>query len=462
MPQIRTRPFLPRRPRRLADALVLDLILAIGAVVLLCLAGTAIFLMQQINHNFDEELVESAHRLMDVAMHQIERDLGSPPQAPAQPLLGDPPIYRASPLIAQVVDAPGRVWLRTQAAPIAAFEVPRTEGFHDHEGWRIYVAQHPTLPLYLYLADPLAERTEAVASAMGWLSGLWALMLIVLTALLVWLARRRLGVLSQVQQQISTRSGTQLTPLPTTGLPAELAALVGDVNALLARLHEALQVERALAANAAHELRTPLAAAQLRLAAALADGLANPHVAAAHSALATLQHRTEKLLQLSRAESAQALNLQALNLNDIATSVAQEAWGQWPAAQRQLDLALAEGETPIALAEPDALAIALRNLIENALRYSGGADITLAVQAPSTLLVRDSGPGVPPERLASLRERHVRASADRTGFGLGLSIVASVAAKQGAQLVLQSPPDGQTQGFEARLVLRDEKADASG
>ena len=85
------RPRLPRRPRRLADALVLDLILAMGAVVLVCLVGTAIFLMQQINHNFDEELVESAHRLMDVAMHQIERDLGDPPQAPPQ---SAPPAYR--------------------------------------------------------------------------------------------------------------------------------------------------------------------------------------------------------------------------------------------------------------------------------------------------------------------------------------------------------------------------------
>ncbi len=447
-------PRLPRRPHRLADALVLDLIVAVGAVVLVCLVGTAIFLMQQINRNFDDELVESAHRLMDVVMHQVERDLGNPPRTPSQPLLSDPPIYRADPLIAQVVDAQGRVWLRTQAAPIAAFAVPRAEGFHDLQGWRIYVAQHPTLPLYLYLADPLAERTEAVASAMGWLSGIWALVLLALTALLVWLARRRLGVLNQVQQQISTRSGTQLSPLSADGLPAELAALVSDVNALLARLHEALQVERALAANAAHELRTPLAAAQLRLATAMADGLSNPHVAAAHSALATLQHRTEKLLQLSRAESAQALNLQALNLNDIASSVAQEAWGQWPAAQRQLDLVLAEGPAPMALAEPDALAIALRNLIENALRYANGAEITLAVQAPSTLLVRDSGPGVPPERLTGLRERHVRASADRTGFGLGLSIVASVAAKQGARLELQSPPAGLGQGFEARLVLQ--------
>ena len=70
------------------------------------------------------------------------------------------------------------------------------------------------------------------------------------------------------------------------------------------------------------------------------------------------------------------------------------------------------------------------------------------------MLVRDAGPGVPPDTLNCLRERHVRASADQTGFGLGLSIVSSVAAKQGAQLQLSTPPPGWPQGFEARLVLQ--------
>ncbi len=443
-----------RRPRRLADALALDLILAVAAVVLISLAGTAVFLTQQINRNFDEELVESAHRLMDVTMHQLERDLNPAMQAPAAPLLSDPPLYRNEVLVFQVVDASGRVWMRTQAAPIAAFPVPQREGFHDVGSWRIYVAAHPSLPLFLNLADPLAERTDAVASAMLMLSLTWILVLLALAVLLVSLARRRVGLVASLQQQISTRSGSQLQALSTTGLPEELAALALDVNALLARLQDALQVERALAANAAHELRTPLATAQLHLANAMADGLHNTHVAAAHRALATLQHRTEKLLQLSRAESAQALNLQPLNLNELATLVAQEAWGQWPAAQRQLDLVLAEGDIPMALAEPDALAIALRNLIENALRYAQGAELELVVLAPSTVLVRDAGPGVPADTLNGLRERHVRASGDRTGFGLGLSIVSSVAAKQGAQLVLSTPPAGWPQGFEARLILQ--------
>ncbi|ARU06724.1 hypothetical protein CCO03_07615 [Comamonas serinivorans] len=442
----------------MADALARDLILAVAAVVLLALAGTAAFLLQQINRNFDTELVESAHRMMDVAMHQVDRDLPGAHTAPAAPLLSDPPLFHDDDLVVQLVDAQGRIWLRTQAAPLTAFAVEQREGFHDLAGWRIYVAAHPGRPLYLYLADPLAERTEAVVSAMTTLTLAWAVVLVALAALLVVLARKRIGMVSALQQQIGTRSGNHLQPLALTGMPVELAALARDVNALLARLQEALQVERALAANAAHELRTPLAAAQLRLATAMSSGVQNEHVQAAHQALISLQHRTEKLLQLSRAESAQALNLQAVNLNELASTVAQEMWRQHPAAQSQLDLVLAEDPAPRAWAEPDAVAIALRNLIENALRYAGSAEIELRVLAPATLQLRDAGPGVPPERLAQLRERHVRASADHAGFGLGLSIVASVAAKQGAQLVLRSPPDGLPRGFEASLLLRPAEA----
>jgi two-component system OmpR family sensor kinase len=226
------------------------------------------------------------------------------------------------------------------------------------------------------------------------------------------------------------------------------------VNRLLERLSQSLDVERALAANAAHELRTPLAAARLRLQTALDHELRRSDVEAALTALQALSHRAEKLLQLSRAESGASLTREEVDLVQLAATVAQEFW-QEPRALGRLDLEVPEsGAAPRTLGDFDALAIALRNLIENALHYAGTARVHLEVTAAGELVVRDFGPGVNDLELRTLQLRHVRHSAERAGYGLGLSIVSTIVAKHDAQLVLNSPPTGAPSGFEARIVLR--------
>ena len=84
----------------------------------------------------------------------------------------------------------------------------------------------------------------------------------------------------------------------------------------------------------------------------------------------------------------------------------------------------------------------------------GGGRVVIEVMAPCTLAVRDSGQGVTPEQLATLRERHVRHSSDRAGYGLGISIVGTIVEKHGGRLELSSPPPGAAHGFEARIVLQ--------
>lgn len=112
-----------------------------------------------------------------------------------------------------------------------------------------------------------------------------------------------------------------------------------------------------------------------------------------------------------------------------------------------------DSAAPVALGDVDALAIALRNLVENALRY-GGERVVIEVTAPCTLVVRDFGAGVGAEQLSTLRQRHVRHASDRAGYGLGLSIVGTIVEKHNARLELESPPPGAAQGFEARIVLQ--------
>lgn len=477
-----SRPGLP--PGSLADRLAKTLIASVGGIWLVCLIGVSWYVGNEIDDNFDNELVESAHRLMDTAVHEYElRNMAAPapvstasatavasatpatsaesataatPAASAAtlPLIAPQPVIaNYEPLVYQLRDVQGNVLVRTAAAPAEPFDVPLEQGFLNSGPWRIYTAQHPERPLVLQLADPLEERRRALNRT---LIGLLLPMLAVLPVL-AWLlrgiARRELRVLHQLQSEIALRSGSDLRPIGLQHMPQELRAVGDDVNRLLTRLAQALDVERALASNAAHELRTPLAAVRLRLQTALDENLSREEVQAALDALGVLSHRTEKLLQLSRAESAAALGQSRVDLVQLAATVAQEFW-QSPAVQQRLDLIVPDDtEIAPALGDVDALAIALRNLVENALRYAPGARVAIEVRAPATLAVRDHGPGVDASRLATLQQRHVRHANDQAGYGLGLSIVASIVLKHRGRLELQSPLPGGAHGFEARMVL---------
>lgn len=440
-------------PRTLAGRLVRSLLLRLALVWLFCVLAVAFSLNHELEENFDAELAESAHRMFEVAMFKLEQaapDVAASRALPAQPLAADAPLFYDAPPVYQLVDARGTLLLRSQEAPLQTFAVPLAPGFTNHGAWRIHVVKHPQRPFFFLLADPLSGRNRE------WQEVLLVLLAaaLVALALLAWalpgVATRELRVLHTLQRQIGERGAGDLRALELHGLPTELQAVGDDVNRLLERLAQALDVERTLAANAAHELRTPLATAQLRLQTAFDTGVTDANVHAAHDALRTLRERTEKLLQLSRAESGAALHQEPVSLADLASLVAQEFW-HGEDAQRRLDLSLPDAPLTDVPGDPDTLAIALRNLIENALRYSDGAAVDVVVQAPATLIVRDAGPGVPPERLTTLRERHVRHARGQAGYGLGLSITASIVARHAGTLTLLSPPPGQAQGFEARI-----------
>ncbi|KAF1021138.1 MAG: Sensor protein BasS [Paracidovorax wautersii] len=451
-----TAPITDKPPARLADRLARTLLLALASVWLLCIAGVAWFIYAQVNANFDRELVESAHRLIDVAVSQYD-DAVTDHQYPVHgPMTATDPLINTEPLVYQLIDGQGHVLLRSAAAPVQPFGIPIVDGFYDHGAWRIYVAEHPYRELYLQLADPQEERTDVLVGTLFALVAAMVLVLLGLTLLMRGIARRELAVLQHLQTQIGQRGDDDLRPIDVSGMPQEPRAVGEGVNRLLERLKGALDVERALAANAAHELRTPLAVAMLRLQAALDGNLAREDVQAALSGLKTLAHRTEKLLQLSRAKSAAALGQEPVDLSTLAATVAGEFWSSAD-AQRRLDLLLPDnhggGGQVCALGDADTLAIALRNLVENALRYSAGAAVQIEVMAPATLVVRDFGPGVDAAQMQTLERRHVRHTQDRMGYGLGMSITTSIVARQQGTLRLASPPQGHPRGFEARIEL---------
>jgi len=437
----------------LARRLTRMLLLWVMTVWILCVAGVVVFMHREINRNFDNELEESTLRMIDVAVHNL--DLAGMPPPGAPPLMEPQPLASAEDLVYRLVDDTGRALLQSRAAMNAKFflKIPLREGFFNMDGWRVFTAKHATRPLFLQVADPRPERRRAVRQVLVGLAAPMLAVLAVLAVLLGAVARRELQVLHRLEHQIAQRDGGDLRPLDLADMPQELHSVGEHVNRLLERLAQALDVERALAANAAHELRTPLAAVRLRLQTALEGPLVPSDVQAAVLALDVLSQRTEKLLQLSRAESA-ATRVQApVDLVQLAATVAQEFW-QTPELMSRLALRVPDEPVPLALGDLDALAIALRNLVENALRYSDGSRVELLVQPPCMLAVRDQGPGVAPGRLEALRHRHVRDSATQAGYGLGLSIVSSIVEALQGRLELLSPLPGGERGFEARIHLQ--------
>ncbi|MGO4395619.1 ATP-binding protein [Variovorax sp. M-6] len=435
----------------LAGRLTRTLIVWVGGVWLLCVLGVVWYVDREINHNFDSELIEVSHRMFDMAVQELDKLQHEHPDA-RSPLTAPPQLFPTDAVIYQVVNLHERVLLRSAEAPMNVFDVPLAPGFANSDTWRIYTLRHPTLELFLQVADPLDERRTALNRTLFGLIIPLGAVLPVLALVLRNVARTELRVLQQLAGEIEQRSGADLRPIRLPGLPKELQSVGDHVNQLLERLSQSLDVERALAANAAHELRTPLAAARLRLQTALEHDLRRADVLAALEALQTLGHRAEKLLQLSRAESGASLTRAPIDLVQLAGTVAQEFW-QDPRVNARLTLKVPDSAAPIALGDVDALAIALRNLVENALRYGRGR-VVVEVMAPCTLAVRDFGPGVSPDQLSTLQNRHVRHGADRAGYGLGMSIVGTIVEKLGARLDLASPPPGAATGFEARIVLR--------
>jgi len=429
--------------RRIARALLRRLAL----LWVLCILAVALWLNHEVEENYDDTLEESAKRLFGTAMFQLD---SARPKA-KEPVTADEPLFPKTSLVYQIVDARGQVLLRSHQAPKKALLKPPKKGFHNTDTWRVYVVKHPRQKVFFIMADALKDRDQEWHEALVVLLIAATLALAALAFALPRVATRELQVLQRLQQQIRQRGGGDLRPLELDGLPAELQAVGEDVNLLLHRLTQALQVERALAANAAHELRTPLTTARLRLQTALEHGLHRADIEAAVQALLTLSQRTEKLLQLSRAESSAPLARQRIDLQQLAETVAQEFAHEAAHADRLRLLPI--GPPHAVWGDFDALAIALRNLVENALRYAKGSPVDIIIGPAAQLAVRDSGPGVSADKLHTLQQRHVRQSAERTGYGLGLSIVATIAHKSAAQLMLFSPPEGQESGFEARLVL---------
>jgi len=296
--------------------------------------------------------------------------------------------------------------------------------------------------------EQLAKRT-ALETLLA--LGLPLVLLLPLTIGAIWiLLHFMLGPLRGFRDELAARDGRDLGPVATGTLPTEILPVAEAVNALLERLQSTLMAERSFAANAAHELRTPVAAALAqtqRLQVEAADENTIERANNIESALKRLNRMSEKLMQMARAEGA-SLRMEAPHdLTIVLQMVVQDL--AYADKSNQIELTLPE-RPALSRIDPDAFAIAARNLIENALRH-GQADrpVQVSLQSDGTLTVVNTSPVIPPDDLAKLTQRFMRQDRNTDGSGLGLSIVQLIADGAGGALELRSPAPNHADGFAA-------------
>jgi two-component system OmpR family response regulator len=430
------------RPRRLADRLARTLMLWVGGVWLLCVVGATWYVDGEINHNFDSEMIESAHRMVDIAVHDLDRASASGALAAERlPLLASEPIIDDDPVIFQLVDAGPRMLMRSREAPRAPFAVPLGTGFAETGPWRVYTVSHPSRPLWLHLADPLAERH---AARNGALLGLFIPLVAVLPLLALMLrriARRELRVVQQLETEIGRRSGSDLSRIAldpcrpscsrwastSTGCSAGSSApsTPSARSPPTPRTSCARRSPRCACACRPRSTRTCRAPTCSRR-----STRSPPSAIAPTSCCSSRAPSRRTRSRASRSTWCRSRRPSPRSSGARSRRGGGSTWRSPRTASSRRAATSTRSRSRCATWSRTRCATAARR----------GSRSRSSRRARWSC--RDDGPGVPAATLETLRHRHVRHTADAARLRLGLSIVGTIVDKHGGTLELSSPPPG--------------------
>jgi len=401
---------------------------------------TALFSYVDAHHEvdelFDAQLAQAAQTLLALASHEEEEGVED---------IGDIAHKYQRRLRFQVWLSGGQLMLRSENAP----KTPLTarEGFSetsDQTGrWRHFSVWNEGRTVQVQVSEDHQVRDELVEH-IAWRL-LWpALFGLPLLALWVWVvSRRAMASLDDIAGQIAARAPEQLQPLEPPSAPEEIRPLLSELNQLFRRVDQTLEAERRFTADAAHELRTPLAAlhAQVQVAQRARDEAERQaSLGQLQGGLMRAAHLVDQMLQLARLDPESGLPSPApVDLRPLAEAVCAEL-GE-PILHKQLDFELLAPAACVVNGQAEWLRVLIRNLVDNAIRYTpvgGRVVVSLDGEGPACrLTVCDSGPGIPPaQRAAVLRRFHRLHQGDQPGCGLGLAIVARIVDLHGARLEL--------------------------
>jgi len=415
--------------------------------------GALLFSYRDTRHELNELL--DAHLAQSTAM--LIAQLGHEPEEIDTE--HTPPLHRYSRNVAfQVWEDGRRLMLHSATAPNVLLS-GRMEGFSDSvvagQGWRVFSAWDARHRFLVQVGERREARDElGTTIAEHMLRPL--LVALPLLGLLIWFGvGAGLRSLRTLGGQVRERQPDNLAPLDAAA-PTEVQPLVDGLNSLFARVRASLESERRFTADAAHELRTPLAAIRAQAQVARTAGAGAERDRALDNVLEGCDraaHMVEQLLTLARLEPETQRAREPHDLHALAAAtVAELAPG---AAAKDIDIQLAVGGPAVAPCEPALIAILMRNLIDNAIRYSPRQSVVeVAVTATADgaeFAVLDQGPGIPAAERGLVWERFYRIlGSDEPGSGLGLSIVRRIADLHGATAAF-GPGDG---GRGLRVAVR--------
>jgi two-component system sensor histidine kinase QseC len=434
------------KQRLLALALTTVVVVWIGAATF-----TYFDAREEFGEILDAHLAQSAALLVNQASHELDEV-----ETEHSPLL-----HKYSVRVAFQVWEEGRVLrLHSANAPEQPLADPK-QGFSDKvingHRWRVFSSWDDAGKNLIHVAELSKERDELARDIAGNLLKplLFSLPLL---AFLLWVAvARSLRPLVKLTGEVAQREPDNLAPLDAGSAPREVVPLIDRLNKLFIRIDASLQKERRFTADAAHELRTPVAGikAQAQVARGASDESERNH--ALDNAILGCDraaHLIDQLLTLARIDTLGDEVTEPCHLRSIAAEVV--AAIAPTALSQDIRLELTEGDEAVVRGNPVLLRILLRNLIDNAVRHTlPGTSVRIKVsneQGRGCLTVTDNGPGIPASELDKVAERFYRPlGTSASGSGLGLSIVKRIAEIHAASL--QLAPQNEGKGLQVTVIF---------
>ena len=323
----------------------------------------------------------------------------------------------------------------------------------DNDEWRFLWLTAPDGKYRVVVGQEHEYRQEMALDVVRSQFTPWLVALPIMLLVLIVLLSRELRPLKKLSQTLRARTPDATDRLATQGVPIEVRPVVDALNQLFARTQAMMARERRFTSDAAHELRSPLTALKVQTEVAQLS-LDDPQAQAKaltqlHAGIDRASRLVEQLLTLSRLDSLESLDdVEPLNIADLLQSVVMDSYH--PAQQAGIEIRLNILDPQVTrTGQQLLLSLLVRNLLDNAVRYSPrGSRVEVTLDTHS-VIVRDNGPGIAPDALTRIGERFYRPPGqDQTGSGLGLSIVKRIAALHRMTVTLGN---GQHGGFEARI-----------